>query len=863
MKIHLLLLLSLGCVAAHAQSQEGFLTLICGMTPENYTYTDPTTNVTVISDAAFIDSGESRTTTQATFLRSFPRGRRNCYDLDVTRGRKYMVGAKFLYGNYDNRNEKPTFDLHIGPNKWDTVDMEETGVSVARSKQIVHVSTSNVLQVCLVKTGTTTPFISSLQLRPLSNDVYDTDSPNVSLVTLNRFHFGNNLIRFPNDRFDRVWSPLLPPSIWNVLKTTHNVNTSGMYNPPEVVMQTAATPKNASLKFGVFLRLADPTQEFRVYMYFAEIEELKPDETREFDIELNGFHFYGPIRLEKFHAQTINLTVSQRYCKDGYCELVLRKTSTSTRLPILNAFEVYSLVKFLQPETDQNEVETMKRIKKTYGLRMESWEGDPCSPLQLMWDGLSCTSQQPPSITSLNLSSSGLEGTISPWIQNLTRLKELDLSNNTLRGGIPEFLASMASLSIIDLRNNKLSGSVPRSLLIKARNGSLSLLIQGNPDIYCRSDVCKDRHLQNKSEARRITIPTVASVASVFVLSVALAIFIIYRKRSSIRKGARPTTEIIQTQRRFTRSDVLKMTNNLEKLLGRGRFGVLYQGFLNETEQVAVEILSDPTSLDLKQFNEEVELLLRIHHKNLVHLVGYSNEGDDLALIYEHMANGDLKHYLSGEDEGETLSWVSRLKIAMQAAEGLLYLHKGCDPPMVHGDIKTSNIVLGEHFQAKVANFGLATSRGTQTESLTSSHLAGTPGYIDPEYQKTSWLTDKSDVYSFGVVLLEMLTNQPVLDQTREGEHISEWIQRMLEKKADIAEIVDPRLQGEYRSSSVWKALELATACVSLSCNNRPSMLHVVAQLSQCLAVETWTGREGQAFGSNSGPLSTSLTIPR
>lgn len=143
---------------------------------------------------------------------------------------------------------------------------------------------------------------------------------------------------------------------------------------------------------------------------------------------------------------------------------------------------------------------------------------------------------------------------------------------------------------------------------------------------------------------------------------------------------------------------------------------------------------------------------MRVHHANLVNLVGYCSEGDHLALIYEFVPNGDLRQHLSG----------------------LEYLHSGCIPPMIHRDVKTTNILLDEQFKAKLANFGLSRSFPVGGESHVSTKVAGTPGYLDPEYYRTSRLTEKSDVYSFGIVLLEMITNEPVIDQARAKTHITQ-----------------------------------------------------------------------------------------
>ncbi|KAG7594945.1 Protein kinase domain [Arabidopsis thaliana x Arabidopsis arenosa] len=201
------------------------------------------------------------------------------------------------------------------------------------------------------------------------------------------------------------------------------------------------------------------------------------------------------------------------------------------------------------------------------------------------------------------------------------------------------------------------------------------------------------------------------------------------------------------------------------------------------------------------------------------------------------MANGDLKEHLSGKRGPSILTWERRLCIAAESAQGLEYLHNGCKPQIVHRDIKTTNILLNEKFQAKLADFGLSRSFPLGTETHVSTVVAGTPGYLDPEYYRTNWLTEKSDVFSFGVVLLEIVTNQPVIDMKRERSHIGEWVGLML-SRGDINSIVDPKLQGEYDPNTIWKVVETAMTCLNPSSSRRPTMTQVVMDLKECLNME-------------------------
>jgi len=434
------------------------------------------------------------------------------------------------------------------------------------------------------------------------------------------------------------------------------------------------------------------------------------------------------------------------------------------------------------------------------------------------------------------------------------------LSNNSFTGGVPEFLASMKSLSIINLNWNDLTGPLPKLLLDREKNG-LKLTIQGNPKL-CNDASCKNNNNQT------YIVPVVASVASVLIIIAVLILILVFKKRRPTQVDSLPTVQhglpnrpsIFTQTKRFTYSEVEALTDNFERVLGEGGFGVVYHGILNGTQPIAVKLLSQSSVQGYKEFKAEVELLLRVHHVNLVSLVGYCDEESNLALLYEYAPNGDLKQHLSGERGGSPLKWSSRLKIVVETAQGLEYLHTGCKPPMVHRDVKTTNILLDEHFQAKLADFGLSRSFPVGGETHVSTAVAGTPGYLDPEYYRTNRLNEKSDVYSFGIVLLEIITSRPVIQQTREKPHIAAWVGYML-TKGDIENVVDPRLNRDYEPTSVWKALEIAMSCVNPSSEKRPTMSQVTNELKQCLTLENSKRGVREDMGSRSSvEMSTSFT---
>ncbi|XP_021294642.1 probable LRR receptor-like serine/threonine-protein kinase At1g51860 [Herrania umbratica] len=256
---------------------------------------------------------------------------------------------------------------------------------------------------------------------------------------------------------------------------------------------------------------------------------------------------------------------------------------------------------------------------------------------------------------------------------------------------------------------------------------------------------------------------------------------------------------------------------------------------------VAVKMLSSSSVQSYKHFQAEAKLLLGVHHRNLINLVGYCNEG---GLIYEYMANGSLEELLSDSSK-HFLNWEGRLRVALDAAQGLEYLHKYCKPTMVHGNVKSSNILINDEFQVKLADFGLSgTFPNDEGTFLTSA--AGTPGYPGHEYSDSKRLSEKTDVYSFGIVLLEMFTGKPSISRTSEKAHkdLVERLSSML-AKGDIEKIVDPRLKGNFGTQSVRQTVEVAMACISAAGTGRLTMDVVAMELNQCIAVEIAQNKKG------------------
>uniref|UniRef100_A0A453Q9D8 Protein kinase domain-containing protein n=1 Tax=Aegilops tauschii subsp. strangulata TaxID=200361 RepID=A0A453Q9D8_AEGTS len=281
-------------------------------------------------------------------------------------------------------------------------------------------------------------------------------------------------------------------------------------------------------------------------------------------------------------------------------------------------------------------------------------------------------------------------------------------------------------------------------------------------------------------------------------------------------------------------------------------FGPVYFGCLENGTPVAVKMLSETSSQGYAEFLAEAQHLTRVHHKNLVSLIGFCRDRKHLSLVYEYMDGGNLQDRLRGQ---ESPNWLQRLKIALDSAYGLEYLHKSCSPPLIHRDVKTGNILLTSNLEAKLSDFGLTRAFSSGTRTHTTTQPAGTLGYLDPEYYATSHLSEKSDVYSFGVVLLVLITGQPaiIIISDTERTNISHWARHRL-SEGDIDSVTDPTIRGDRDINSVWKVAELALRCTEHTGRDRPTMVEVVEGIKESLQLET-SSRSRRCSSDGTGGL--------
>lgn len=280
-----------------------------------------------------------------------------------------------------------------------------------------------------------------------------------------------------------------------------------------------------------------------------------------------------------------------------------------------------------------------------------------------------------------------------------------------------------------------------------------------------------------------------------------------------------------------------------ENVLGEGGYGVVYRGRLVNSTEVAVKKILNNLGQAEKEFRAEVDAIGHVRHKNLVRLLGYCIEGVNRMLVYEYVNNGNLEQWLHGSlGQNGGLTWEARMKVILGTAKALAYLHEAIEPKVVHRDIKSSNILIDDEFNAKVSDFGLAKLLGSN-ESHIATRVMGTFGYVAPEYANTGLLNEKSDVYSFGVLLLEAVTGRDPVDYGRPTNEVNlvEWLKLMVGTRR-AEEVVDPNLNIKPTTRALKRALLVALRCVDPESNKRPKMTQVVRMLE----ADEYSSREGR-----------------
>ncbi|CAD5165588.1 unnamed protein product [Musa acuminata subsp. malaccensis] len=446
------------------------------------------------------------------------------------------------------------------------------------------------------------------------------------------------------------------------------------------------------------------------------------------------------------------------------------------------------------------------------------------------------------SLNDLDLRHNRLTGEIPASIGSLPVLTTLDLSANHLSGPIPSEMGNL-KFNYLNLSSNQLTGEIPAALQIRAYDQSFV----SNPGLcaskaYVNVSTCRSG---SGGLARGLRILFFVLGAVVFLMALAFATFVygdLKKKRNGGDLAAWKLTSFQSLD--ISESSILRGIRD-DNVVGGGGAGKVFKIDLGDRGVVAVKKIWNGRNLDSrleKQFQSEVQILGSIRHKNIVKLLCCISGADTKLLVYEYMENGSLDRWLhrkrawfGGEDRSrdEQLDWPTRLEIAVGAARGLCYMHHDCSPPIIHRDVKSSNILLDSEFNARVADFGLARMLVKPGEPDTVSVIAGSFGYIAPECGYSRRLNEKVDVYSFGVVLLELTTGR---EANNDGEqcNLAEWAWQQLREEAELSDAIDTAIRDSPYMDDMTTVFKLGLLCTETLPSRRPSMKEVLHILLRC-----------------------------
>ncbi|KAH8948910.1 hypothetical protein BDL97_10G002400 [Sphagnum fallax] len=482
-----------------------------------------------------------------------------------------------------------------------------------------------------------------------------------------------------------------------------------------------------------------------------------------------------------------------------------------------------------------------------------------------------------------------------PWLSNFTHLKTLGLANispqllaNMLHNGFIEFgfllegLTSLQTLRLdqnnitryLDLRNINISG--PLNLINLTGNNmgpdfssfllysNISNLVSSGLSIMLEDNPCCDNIWKNgmsglndieiyyfchstppppkSKDPNTVVIEIIVPVTTVTFL-IALVVFFLYW---SARKEK--YSLLLQIQEEFAKQDVqptLYAYNDIkiatqdfhpDMKIGQGSFGVVYKGILQDGSEIAVKHILTNSQQSIDEFLNEVVLITNVKHKNLVKLKGcclmVGGGANKRFLVYEFVDNNNLAETIFENKGGHNVDWPMRKNICLGVARGLTYLHEDAQPRIIHRDIKAPNILLDKHFNAKIADFGLARLFPDAKTHISTFHIAGTMGYVAPEYASRGQLSEKVDVFSFGVLVLEIVSGRKNIEPNlnEDQAYLLEWVWKLYEE-AKLLEIVDPKLNTHNHEEDIIHVIKIGLLCVQSTASKRPSMARIVVML--------------------------------
>eukprot|EP00250_Pteridium_aquilinum_P022388 c25365_g2_i6 orf=50-2548(+) len=692
-----------------------------------------------------------------------------------------------------------SFKLLMNADEWDDVviTLPQTEAIV---KEMYVIAMKDTIDVCVAGKviGMDIPFISSLVLRPLYFDMSSVrlmidKVGNRPLFYMHRINYGapsnDTVISYEQDglgdSYDRVWQPDTRAPI---ISTSSTVATgSPDYAPAKVIQDAYQSDDSINLTFSL-----PPNHFYHYTLYFSELsanvtlpgqrvfqeqvfngtKSLFAEETTDIFKFKHNTRF---IMYELYAGIPVYVGI------EGFISFIFTKQHDSIYGPLICGLEILQVSDHDMPlGIDDDEDATLINVTSPFSS-LNSWSGDPCLPYAYNW--LTCTKDMRPFISTISLSNKSLVGEIPTGLNNFKALVELSLDNNklfgpipnlgslqdlqvldlhgnNLSGNIPTFLGELPNLTTLNLDYNNFSGQIPSTLLAKASSNKLKFSIAGNPYIcpanstehYCKASPPPSSNNNGtttgeeakKSNGALVAGASVGAIAALVVVGILVFCIVKHKKKTvdgvnEARNHPQESNSNIlgrpNQANQFSFESIKTMTRNFETILGQGGFGPVYHGVLQNGENVAVKVLAKDSRQGEDEFLNEGKLLSRVHHKNLVNLVGYCTE-TQLVLVYEFMANGSLFEALKGKG-ARLVTWRDRLRIAMDAADGLDYLHRGCNPSIIHRDVKSSNILLNEKLEGKISDFGISKSKQHNTNTMAGGSqmftaVQGTFGYLDP-----------------------------------------------------------------------------------------------------------------------------------
>ncbi|PSS26878.1 Protein NSP-INTERACTING KINASE 3 like [Actinidia chinensis var. chinensis] len=570
----------------------------------------------------------------------------------------------------------------------------------------------------------------------------------------------------------------------------------------------------------------------------------------------------------------------------GLLVLTLMGASSSTLSPSGINYEVVALIAI---KTDLND---------PYNV-LENWDinsVDPCS-----WRMITCSPDG--YVSAIGLPSQSLSGILSSGIGNLSNLQSVLLQNNAISGPIPAAIGRLEKLQTLDLSSNKFSGEMPVSLgelknlnYLRLNNNSLAgpipeslskiealtlvdlsfnnlsspvpkisartFKITGNPLICGHSldNNCSavfpeplafpPAQTESGTKNHRVAVAFGASFGAAFLIIVVIVSLVWWRYRHNqqiffdVNDQYDPEVRLGHLKR-FTFKELRAATDhfNSKNILGKGGFGIVFKGCLNDGSTVAVKRLKDYNAVGGEiQFQTEVEMISLAVHRNLLRLWGFCTTENERILVYPYMPNGSVASRLRDHIHGRpVLDWSRRKRIALGTARGLLYLHEQCDPKIIHRDVKAANILLDEDFEAVVGDFGLAKLLDHHDSHVTTA-VRGTVGHIAPEYLSTGQSSEKTDVFGFGILLLELITGQKALDFGRAANQkgvMLDWVKK-LHQEGKLNLMVDKDLKGNFDRVELEEMVQVALLCTQFNPSHRPKMSEVLRMLEGDGLAEKW-----------------------